>query len=170
MRLLDRLYAAGGILAALSLVLIAVLTLAQVIGRLLGVIIPDAGDIAGYAMAAAIFLALAQTFRAGGHIRVNLLLTRMPRGLRHALECWCLAFLTVVGGLLAAFAVKMVIESFEIGDVSTGMVPIPLWIPQLSMAIGAILLEIAVLEETVRVVRGGAPTYEQAPDADAFLE
>ncbi len=170
MHFLDRLYAAGGILAAISLVLIVVLTLAQVIGRIFGVIIPDAGDIAGYAMAAAVFLALAQTLRTGGHIRVNLLLTRMPPRLRHAFECWCLAFLTVVGGLLAAFAVKMVIESFEIGDVSTGMMPIPLWIPQLSMAVGAVLLELAVIEETVQVVRGRAPHYEQAPDADAFVE
>ena len=90
MRLLDRLYAAGAALAATFLVLIAALTLAQVVGRMIGVLVPDAGDLAGYAMAAATFLALAHTFRSGGHIRVNLLLGRLSPGSRRLAELWCL--------------------------------------------------------------------------------
>jgi TRAP-type C4-dicarboxylate transport system permease small subunit len=170
MRLLDRLYAAGAILAAIFLVLIAALTLAQVVGRMIGVLVPDAGDLAGYAMAASIFLALAHTFRSGGHIRVNLLLIHVPRRLRHALECGCLAVLALVGALFAAFSVKLVMDSYEFGDVSTGMMPVPLWIPQVSMAVGALLLEIAVIEELVRVVRGQEPRYERAEGAEAFTE
>jgi TRAP-type C4-dicarboxylate transport system permease small subunit len=169
MRFLDKLYAAGAILAAISLVLIAALTLSQVIGRMIGVLIPDAGDLAGYAMAASIFLALAHTFRSGGHIRVNLLLAHVGPRLRHALECWCLASLALIGGLFAAFSIKLVMDSYEFGDVSTGMMPMPLWIPQLSMAFGAVLLEIAVLEEFVRVVRGADPRYERA-EGEAFTE
>jgi TRAP-type C4-dicarboxylate transport system permease small subunit len=170
MRLLGKLYAAGAVLAAVFLVLIAALTLAQVIGRMIGVLVPDAGDLAGYAMAAATFLALAHTFRTGGHIRVNLLLVHVPHRLRHAFERWCLAFLTVIGGLFTAFAIKMVMDSFEFGDVSTGMMPIPLWIPQISMALGALLFEIAVIEETVRVFRGHEPRYERAESTEAFTE
>jgi TRAP-type C4-dicarboxylate transport system permease small subunit len=170
MRFLDKLYAAGAALAAVFLVLIAALTLSQVIGRAIGVVVPDAGDLAGYAMAASIFLALAHTFRSGGHIRVNLLLIHVPRRLRHALECWCLALLTAIGGLFAVFAVKMVMDSLEFGDVSTGMMPIPLWIPQTSMAFGALLFEIAVIEETVRAFRGREPRYELGEGADAFIE
>ena len=169
MRLLDRLYAAGAVLAAVFLVLIATLTLSQVIGRMVGVLIPDAGDLAGYAMAAATFLALAHTFRSGGHIRVNLLLIHVPRRLRRALECWCLVLLAMLGGLFTAFAVKMVMESFTFGDISTGMMPIPLWIPQSSMAVGALLFELAVIEETVRVFRVAEPRYERA-EAEAFTE
>jgi TRAP-type C4-dicarboxylate transport system permease small subunit len=170
MRFLDKLYAAGAALAAIFLVLIAALTLSQVIGRAIGVVVPDAGDLAGYAMAASIFLALAHTFRSGGHIRVNLLLIHVQRRLRHALECWCLALLAVIGGLFALFAMRMVMDSFQFGDVSTGMMPIPLWIPQTSMAFGALLLEIAVIEETVRAFRGREPRYERAEGADAFIE
>jgi TRAP-type C4-dicarboxylate transport system permease small subunit len=162
MRVLNTLYAAGAILAAVFMVLIAVLTLIQILGRMLGVLILDAGDFAGYAMAASIFLALAHTFRTGGHIRVNLLLAHSSPRVRHALEIWCLAFMLIVGGLLAAFSIKMTLESFSFGDVSTGMVPVPLWIPQLSMAFGAALLEIAVLEELICVLRGKQPRYETA--------
>lgn len=162
MRFLNTLYAAGAILAAAFMVLIALLTLIQILGRTFGVLVLDAGDFAGYAMAASIFLALAHTFRTGGHIRVNLVLAHSSPRVRRALEIWCLGFMLVVGGLFAAFSIKMTVDSFSLGDVSTGMVPIPLWIPQLSMAFGAALLEAAVIEEFVRVLRGEEPRYEKA--------
>lgn len=170
MRLLDKLYTAGGVLAAVLMVLIALLTLSQVVGRLLGIVVPDAGELAGYAMAGATFLALAPTFRSGGHIRVNLLLAHVRPGLRRGLELFCLAFLAVVGAMFAAFSVQLVFDSHSFGDVSTGMITIPLWIPQVSMALGAVLLEIAVIEEFVDVVRGREPRYERADGADAFTE
>ncbi len=164
------LYAAGAVLAAVFMVLIAAITLLQVLGRMLGLAVPDAGEIAGYAMAASIFLALAHTFHSGGHIRVNLLLTHVGPRLRRALEYWCLAFLALVGGLFGVFSIKLVIDSYGFGDVSTGMMSVPLWIPQISMALGAVLLEIAVIEEFVHVVRGNEPRYEHAEGADVFTE
>jgi len=165
---MGKLYAGGAVLAAVFLVAIAALTLFQVVGRLVGAAVPDAGELAGYAMAAAIFLSLAHTFRSGGHIRVNLLLTHVRPGLRRALETWCIAALALLGALFAWFAVGMVIDSYTMGDVSTGMLSVPLWIPQIGMAVGAILFEIAVLEEFVHVVlRGREPRYEQAAGGEA---
>lgn len=164
------LYAAGAVLAAVFMVLIAGLTLFQVAGRLAGAAVPDAGELAGYAMAASIFLSLAYTLRRGGHIRVNLLLAHVPAGLRRPLEYWCLVALAVVGGMFAWFSVKLVVDSYTMGDVSTGMMSVPLWIPQLSMPIGAILLELAAIEELVHVVRGNEPRYEQGADAPAATE
>lgn len=164
------LYAAGAVLAAIFMVLIAALTLFQVLGRMVGAAVPDAGELAGYAMAASIFLALAHTFRSGGHIRVNLLLAHVRPGIRRVFEYWCLGALAIVGGLFALFASKLVYDSYSFGDVSTGMMPVPLWIPQISMALGAILLEIAVIEEFVHVVRGNQPRYQRAEDGDAFTE
>lgn len=161
------LYGAGAALAAVCMVLIAALTLIGVIGRIVGVVVPDAGELAGYAMAACFFLALAHTFHSGGHIRVNLLLTHVSPRLRRALEHWCLAFLTVIGGLFTVFSIKLVMDSYAFGDVSTGMMTVPLWIPQVSMALGALLLEIAVIEEFVHVLRGHEPRYARNEDAAA---
>jgi TRAP-type C4-dicarboxylate transport system permease small subunit len=167
---LPRLYAAGAWLAGLFMVLIVAITLFQVIGRLLGLAVPDAGEIAGYAMAAAIFLSLAHTFRRGGHIRVNLLLTNVRPAWRRALEYWCLFVLAALGAMFALFAAQMVRDSYAMGDVSTGMLSVPLWIPQISMAVGAILFEIAVIEELVHVLRGNEPRYEQPEEGAAFSE
>ena len=160
------LYAGGAVLAAVFMVLIAALTLFQVVGRLLGAAVPDAGELAGYAMAASIFLALAHTFRTGGHIRVNLLLTHVRPSLRRALEYWCLAVLAAIGAMFALFSVQLVTDSYSMGDVSTGMLSVPLWIPQIGMAAGAILFELAVIEECIHVLRGREPRYEQTVESD----
>lgn len=167
---LNKLYAAGAILAAICMVLIALLTLAQILGRLFGVLVLDAGDFAGYAMAGSIFFALAHTLRTGGHIRVNLLLTRLPARVRHAVEVWCLGIALILSGMFAIFSVKMVMDSYAFNDVSTGMVPIPLWIPQLTMALGAILFVIALLHEFILVLRGEEPGYVTAENAESFTE
>jgi TRAP-type C4-dicarboxylate transport system permease small subunit len=168
--ILNRLYAAGAVLAALCMVLIALLTLAQILGRLLGVLVIDAGDFAGYAMAGSIFFALAHTLRTGGHIRVNLLLTRFHGRVRHALEAWCLGAALILSGMFAIFSVRMVIDSYTFNDVSTGMVPVPLWIPQLSMALGAILFVIALVHEFIHVIRGEEPGYVTAENSEDFTE
>ena len=168
--ILNRLYAAGTVLAALCMVLIAVLTLAQILGRLFGVLVIDAGDFAGFAMAGSIFFALAHTLRTGGHIRVNLLLTRFSGRVRHVLEAWCLAVALILSGMFAIFSVRMVIDSYAFNDVSTGMVPVPLWIPQLSMALGSILFVIALVHEFILVIRGQEPGYVTAEDAEGYTE
>lgn len=167
---LNKLYAAGTILAAICMVLIALLTLAQILGRLLGVLVLDAGDFAGYAMAGSIFFALAHTLRTGGHIRVNLLLIRLPGRLRHAAEIWCLGAAVALSGMFAIFSAKMVMDSYAFNDVSTGMVPIPLWIPQLTMPLGAGLFVVVLLHEFILVLRGEEPGYVTAENAEGFSE
>ena len=95
MRLFGMRYVVGAVLAAAFMVLIAALTLPGDRWAI-GIVVPDAGDLAGYAMAASTFLALARTFRSGGHIRVNLVLLSIgPRA--YGLECWCLLVLGAIG-------------------------------------------------------------------------
>jgi TRAP-type C4-dicarboxylate transport system permease small subunit len=47
---------------------------------------------------------------------------------------------------------------------TTGLLVVPLWIPQLAFAFGAVLLFIALLDELVSVLRGAAPSYVVAAD------
>lgn len=167
---MDKIYKAGAFLASIFMVLIALLTLVQIVGRGLSIRVPDAGELAGYCMAASLFFALAYTFRSGGHIRVNLLLQHVNPKFRDLLERWCVLSMALIGALFCAFAIKMVYDSYVFNDVSTGMMPVPLWIPQLSMAIGAIIFEIALIEEVVHVFRGGHPHYEAHEGSENFTE
>ena len=160
-KMLDALYAGAAILAAICLALIAVLVLAQVVGRWFGIIVPAAEDVAGFLMAATTFLALAWTLRSDGHIRVTLLIRHLSPRLRRAQEILVLAVATALVAIIAWSSLLLVFESFEYQDVSGGYFAVPLWIPQMPMAAGLVLLAIALLDELANVSLGHSATYEQ---------
>lgn len=153
-RALDRLYDAAAYLAALFLVGTLVMVLIGISERYLGFHLPGTDSYAGYCMAAAGFLALAHTFKRGEHIRVTLLLEHAGLGLRRGLEVWSLAAGTALAGLLAYYSARLAYQSWDFHDISTGTDATPLWIPQLAMAAGAIVLFIAFLDELVLGWRG----------------
>lgn len=161
-RILDQVYRAAGVLGAVFLLLIAVLVLAQVLGRLAGQLVPSADEFAGYCLSASSFLALAYTLRNNAHIRVTLFLRRLSPHVRRGFEIWCLLVATALVGYFAFFTVRMVWESYQFAERTMGLVPVMLWIPQTGMAIGVVLLAIAFLEELIRVFAGQPPRYQVA--------
>jgi TRAP-type C4-dicarboxylate transport system permease small subunit len=161
-RALAVLYLACGWLAGAFLLAIAVLVLAQVAGRLVGELVPLADEFGGFCLGATSFLALAPTLRAGGHVRVSLLLQNLPPRARHWAELWCLGAASVLAVYFTYYLGDMVWESYQFGDVSQGIVPTPLWIPQTGMALGMAAFALALIEQFVDVARGGAPVYAQA--------
>ncbi|MYZ48361.1 TRAP transporter small permease [Propylenella binzhouense] len=162
---LDALYLAGGVAGAVALVGILVVVFLQMAARWTGIRFPGSGEYAGYAMAAASFLAFAHAFDRGVHIRVSLVLARLGR-FRFFAELWCFAVGTGLSFYFAWYAVKAVRWSYRFGDVSQGQDATPLWIPQLAMAAGAVLLGICFLDHLVRL----AATGESGIRADTLDE
>jgi TRAP-type C4-dicarboxylate transport system permease small subunit len=152
--LLDRLYNAAGVLAALFLIGTLVMVLIGIAGRLLDFHVPGTDSYAGYCMAAAGFLALAHTLKRGEHIRVTLLIEHVPTGAQRALELWALGAATLLAGLFAFYSVRLSYQSWEFNDISTGNDAMPLWIPQLTMAAGTVILLIALVDELVLEWKG----------------
>jgi TRAP-type C4-dicarboxylate transport system permease small subunit len=101
---------------------------------------------AGYAVAAALFLALPGTLQRGEHIRVTLLLDRLPARGRQLLEAWCLGAGLLLALMLAGHAVRLVWLSHTTNDVSQGSDATPLWLPQLAMAAGCCGLALAFVD------------------------
>jgi len=164
-RALDALYLGSGLLAGFFLVAIAVLSLMQIGGRLLGFAAHSYDEFAGYCMAASAFLGLADTLRAVEHIRMTLVLHHLrPRG-RRALELGCLAAGLALTGFFAWYAFDMTRFSYVTGDVSQGLVPVPLWIPQSGMAAGLAILVVALADDLVAALLGRAPSYGRAEAA-----
>jgi len=173
-RLLDWIYGASGALAAAFLVAICIVVLLQVGcnlidaliklagGSPIGLVIPSYAEFAGFFLAASSFLALAHSLRAGAHIRVLVVLDRLPAGARRTMEYLCLVFAGATSGYFAWFTVSLVAESLEYNDVSPGIVPVPLWLPQAAMALGLVILTIAFLDDLVALARGGRPGYAAA--------
>jgi TRAP-type C4-dicarboxylate transport system permease small subunit len=153
-RALDALYDGAAALAALFMVLLLLAVLASVLGRQFHFNLPGTDAYAGYMMAGAGFLALAHTLKRGEHIRVTLLLQSLSPRARHALEVWALAAASGLAALVAFYSVRLAWQSHAFNDISTGNDATPLWLPQLSMAIGTTILAIAFIDELVLELRG----------------
>ncbi len=161
-RFLDRLYLASGAIGAVFIALIAVLMIAQSLLRELGVRTGAVNDMVAWFCAAASFFAMAHAFKHGDFVRVTLLLDRVPAGQRRVLEIGCLLIGTICVAYLAWWANKFTYDSWAFNEMAQGLLPIPIWIPQLSFALGSLLLLVAVVDELIIVLRGGKPTYVAA--------
>ena len=155
-RTLDRLYDAAGYLAAFFLVATLFWVGVGVVGRFLNFYVRGNDAYAGYAMAACGFLALAHTLKKGEHIRVELLMQHVGQRWRRALQLWSYGAATLLAGLFAFYSVRLAWQSYAFNDISTANDATPLWIPQIAMAAGAIVLLIAFIDELVIELRGRA--------------
>ena len=151
---LDALYDGAAWLAALFMVGLLIMVLLSIAGRQLHFHLPGTDAYAGYMMAAAGFLALAHTFKRNEHIRVTLLLSSLHGAQRRWLERWALAAATVLAALAAYYSCRLSWQSYLFHDVSTGNDATPLWIPQLTMALGGVILTIAIFDDLVLELRG----------------
>ncbi|MEJ6022587.1 TRAP transporter small permease subunit [Ramlibacter sp. PS4R-6] len=158
-RFLDRLYLASGALGAVFVLLICVLMIGQSILREFQVRTGAVNDVVSWFCAAASFFAMAHAFKHGDFVRVNLLLENVSPRVRRVLEIVCLSIGAVAVGYLAWWANKFTYDSWAFGEVAQGLLPIPIWIPQASFALGSILLFIALVDELVIVLRGGRPSF-----------
>ncbi len=169
---LNLLYKAGGWGAAFCLVAICVLVMGQVTLNLIdkvssalfdtaiGLTIPSYSDFTGFLLAGASFLALAYTLREGGHIRVSLVIHQLPLKFQHIAEIWCLGLVFSITVFFTWYSGSLVHESWFYNDLSSGMIAVPIWIPQSSIFIGLAILSIALLDELVCVLMGHKASYE----------
>lgn len=185
-RILDRVYVGAGILAALCMISILALIVAQMLARWLSVAFPGSTDFAGYAMAATSFFALAYAFTRGAHIRVSVLLN-INSATRFWLDAFAMFIAAMTATYFARYAIKTNAFSALLNDRTQGqdMVPewvlsavrmfgtppwdwatlwantgsdwvfTPLWLPQIPMSIGAILLAIALWDYLTRLLVTG---------------
>jgi TRAP-type C4-dicarboxylate transport system permease small subunit len=173
---LDRFYTVSLYLAAACLAFIALLVGAQVIGRIFdtllklfgyypyGFLVASLAEIGGYLLAAASFLALAPTLKRGAHIRVTMLLGIASERIRRWLELWVLAVGIVFVGYMSYALISLAYDSYRFKEVSYGLIPIPLWMPQTVMAFGAVMLLIALVDEFAVTWRSGRPSFRAGED------
>ncbi len=153
-RTLDALYGASGALAGVCMLGLLLMVLTSIVSRQLHVNVPGTDGYAGYLMAGAGFLALAHTLKRGEHIRVTLLLGGLQGRWRRALEIWALAAASLLALLFAGYSCKLAWQSRVFNDISTGIDATPLWIPQIGMVVGTVVLAIAFIDELVLELRG----------------
>jgi TRAP-type C4-dicarboxylate transport system permease small subunit len=145
---IDRLSRLDGWLGVGCLVALTSLMIAEVVLRALSNIIdwvpadiPVAWEYSSYLMAACFTFGAAMTLRAGGHIRVTLVLARVSPAVRRWMETVLAAIGTGLCGFLAWSMGYFTWRSFEAGQTSVSSGTL-VWIPQAFITFGITLLTI----------------------------
>ena len=136
----------SGAVAALAVLAMCLLITGAVFVRyFLGIPVVWVPEIVGYLMVALIFLGLGETMLAGGHIRIDLFISRVPKRLRDVLELLTLTLSTGVAGFFAWHGVKTMLRSLEYGRRDAfGALDTPLYIPQAALPIGLSILTLVL--------------------------
>jgi TRAP-type C4-dicarboxylate transport system permease small subunit len=178
-RVLDGVYFASGVIAAFFMVMILSLIVAQMVARWTGYALPGTTEFAGYAMAATSFFALSHAMMRGAHIRVSIILNA-NKFIKKWLDIFAVFGAAVIATYFARFAVKANFFSEMLNDRTQGqdqipewlvklfqldisgalaggekLVYTPVWIPQLAMSIGTILLALALWDTLTRLLVTG---------------
>ena len=145
---IDMLSRLDGWLGAACLVTLTGLMIAEVVVRALSNVfpwvpadIPVAWEYSSYLMAATFTFGAAMTLRAGGHIRVTLILARVSPAQRRWMETVLAALGVFFCGFLAWSMAYFTWRSFDSGQTSAGSGTL-MWIPQSVVTFGIVLLTV----------------------------
>ena len=111
-------------------------------------------EIVGYLMVALVFLALGETMLAGRHIKIDLVVGRLPRRLRDVVELLTLTLSVGVAGFFAWHGANTMLRSLDYGRRDAfGALNMPLWIPQVALPVGLSVLTLVVVMLACRKLR-----------------
>lgn len=123
-----------------------------------------AEELSRLAMIWAVFLGSAVLMKSGDHIRVTVLVERLPERLRVVADIASLVFVAVVSGLVAWRGVPIAWDSFERGRTVGSMLDLPSWWSQAAIPVGFTLIAIEALTLAIAVAHGarfgGSPEPE----------
>ncbi len=92
---------------------------------------------------------------------MTLLLNSLKPAAGRKLDIFALAVGCLLASAFAFFSIKLTYDSWQFNDISTSNDATPLWIPQLSMAVGTVLFLVALIDELIRRSRGLAAATSQ---------
>ena len=157
---IEKLGRLDGWIGAACLVALTLLMLAEITVRALSNFfpwvpadIPVAWEYSSYLMAACFTFGAAMTLRAGGHIRVTLVLGKLSGPARRWMEVCASLIATMFTGFLAIAMVRFSWAAFERGQTSISSGTL-LWIPEAVIAFGMVLLALQFFARFIQALLG----------------
>ena len=148
---LDKLYLGAAYIAAFGLLMILLVIAYNMVARWTGSTAMGATAYAGYAMATSAFLAMAYTLNQDGHIRVKMLLSKLGKYKKWG-ERWCYGMGSLLSIYYFYYAARGAHFSYILNDISQQDDAWPMWIPQMTMVIGTLILAIAFVDRFYQVI------------------
>ncbi len=157
--------------AVFSIFMMMLLTTADATGRYL-FSLPIAGAYEfteKFLMITAVYLGASYTYRGGSTIRITLLVNRLPRGLKMALQVVAQIFSICYGFLMVVPAVLSVVRVYE-QSITLSSPPLPLWVPFMAIPIGLLLMSLFMLRDLPRVRSGGSALFREGGSSDVMAD
>jgi len=151
-------------LAAGLLFLMVLIMFLSILIRQFGGLLVGSEDIATFSMVGLAFLGLPSVYRAGMHIRVETVIARVPEAFQKWMNIFCVTLAIAICLVLSYFSAVLVLDSWRYGDTSYGLLSIPLWIPQLPIPVGLILLSLALLDDLVQLAHDLPASFQMKPE------
>jgi len=148
---LDKLYLYAVYIAAFALLMILLIIVYNMVARWTGNTAVGATAYAGYAMATSAFFAMAYTLNQDGHIRVKMLLSKLGKYRKWG-ERWCYGMGSLISIYYFYYAARGAHFSYILNDISQQDDAWPMWIPQMAMVIGTLILAIAFVDRLYQVI------------------
>jgi TRAP-type C4-dicarboxylate transport system permease small subunit len=131
-------------------------------------------ELSGYMLGVGIAWGLAGALEARAHVRIDVLIQRMPAGIRGYLHGLALASLAVFAGFLVYGAWHTTIESWEFGAIDNSSLKTPLIIPQGLWLIGigafGLMAALRVLEVALLLPGNNIAAIEQLTGPRSYIE
>jgi TRAP-type C4-dicarboxylate transport system permease small subunit len=141
------------LLAGYGVLALAFFVAAEVVlRRTVGVSLQGADEFGGYVLAAMAAFGFAYALLDRAHTRIELLLERLPRRPRAALDALAMVAVAAMATFMAWRGVTVVLESVEYGSLSGTPSMTPLWRPQAVWAAGLAIFAAFALAAAVHAV------------------
>jgi TRAP-type C4-dicarboxylate transport system permease small subunit len=149
--LIEKLSRVGGLLSAACIVVMTLLILTETALRLfLERSLFVAEEFSAYLMANFVMLGLAYTLREDGHIRVNLLLSRLQPSGRTLFDLIGYAVGCGIFALLTWELWCVMTDNFVTDQRSMNVTKTPIFIPQIGLVAGSVLMMMQMVAEVVK--------------------
>jgi len=123
-------------------------------------------ELVGYVLVASVMLAIAEALRKGEHIAVDILTDKLPARGKRIVQLVGMIAVLVTAGLLLLEGWDTAMFSRMLGIRSIGYLDVPIWIVQLLIPLGGLLLLLAAIAELVRVLAGLPSEEEEVESID----
>lgn len=133
-------------LSALTIVFIAVSIMVEVVSRyVLGASSEWITEVAGYLLAAGLFLGLGRQYRLNGHVRMSALLDSVKPHTAYRLYLLTDLIVFGFGAVLLWQTGQLALDAYDFNWKSSTLLEAPLYIPQLAMTVGAAVFVLEIL-------------------------
>ena len=166
-RVIEKLSSIGGVISGISILLMAGLILVEIILRsVTGISVLVCEEYSAYLLVVFGSMALAYTFKSEGHIRVDLILSKLSPRNKQVINLFCTVIAFFVFVYMAFQSWGQFYGSWLSGESSMHFSKTPLWAPQVFIFAGAVLMVLQLLSTAAALFRGLAKTSEDGPERE----